>query len=137
MPPTDATRYPVIYRAVLKARYYDVELRKVVPGAFALRLEKDEEALSLLKEVGCSLAECFGGFDTCFGEFRLDIQSVTNLGLAVVDDDDDDPDYRENHVQITGIPTGLTFEDDLVRENLYTALADLASLHYDRKGRFA
>src|SRR5258705_8644933 len=137
MPPTDATRYSQIYRAITRGGWFDVSLQRVASVSFALNFDRNETGISLVKEVGCSVDECVGGFRTCFGEFRMLTQSIIDLGLSVVDDNEDDPDYDANHAQITGLPLGREEADELARENFYSSLADLATLHYDRKGRYA
>lgn len=133
MPPTDATRYPQLYRAIKKWRWYDASTNTVLSAAFVLNLSR-ETGVSLVKEVGCSPDVCRGGLNTCFGEFVLAGESIKELGLGVMDDELNCEEYNENHAEITGIPLGP--EDDLARENFYSKLADLASLHYDREARY-
>ena len=136
MPSTDALRYPQLYRAIKKKRVYDIVTQTVLSGAFALNLDR-ETGVSLLKEVGCSVAECRGRFKTCFGEFVIDLDDIRSLGLEVMDDEPADEAYDPNHAQITRLPLGAEQADMLARENLYSALADLATLHYDRYNNFA
>jgi len=89
MPPTDATRYPQLYRAIKKKRVYDIVTQKVLSGAFALNLNR-ETGMSLLKQVGCSFNDCRGHFNTCFGEFVIDLARIRALGLEVRDDEPED-----------------------------------------------
>lgn len=135
MPSTDAARYPQLYRAIKKKRVYDLITQTVLSGAFALNLDR-ETGVSLLKEVGCSVDECHGRFNTCFGEFVISLADIRALGLEVMDDELDAQPFDANHAEIIGIPLGEDEADTLARENLYSALADLATLHYDRYGRF-
>jgi hypothetical protein len=134
MPPTDATRYPQLYRAIKKKRFYDLITQTVLSGAFALNLDR-ETGVSLLKDVGCSADECHGGFNTCFGEFGVGLKDIRALGLEVMDDEPNAPTFDANHAEIIGIPLGEDEADTLARENLYSALADLATLYFDRYGR--
>jgi hypothetical protein len=101
MPPTDAVRYSQIYRAITRGGWFDASLQRVASVAFALNFDRNETGISLVKEVGCSEDECVGGFRTCFGEFRMLTQSIIDLGLSVVDDNEDDPEYDANYAQIT------------------------------------
>jgi hypothetical protein len=140
MPATDSSRHPEIYRAILKKRWYDVPGRQVLPVAFHLK-EKDEGKLSVLKSVNClpgGAKECTARMNECYGEFVLETTRVLSLGLGVHDDDPSDPQFSENHASIIGIPENPATDDEVRRRNdLYSRLAEMARLHYDRDGRYA
>ena len=128
MPETDSAQYPNLFRAILKKRWYDVRSRRISSEAFKLRSQ--DTGLSVLKAVGCSPEICLAGQRDCFGEFVLETARVRELGLEVVDDEPDGPDFSENHAEITRIPT--TSEEKKRAEDLATDLAALSTLHHDR-----
>jgi hypothetical protein len=131
MPETDSTQYPRIYRAVTKKRWYDVTSRRVISAAFLLRSR--DTGLSVLKTVGCSREKCLAGQRDCYGEFVLETNRVRSLGLGVVDDEPDAPDFSRNHAEINQIPINpTTLEEKRRVEDLATDLADLLTLYYDR-----
>lgn len=136
MPETDSTQYPRIYRAVTKRRWYDVTSRRVVSAAF--RLRSRDTGISVLKTVGCSQEKCLAGQRDCYGEFVLETNRVRSLGLGVVDDEADAPEFSPNHAEIKQIPINpTTFEEIRRAEDLATDLADLSTLYYDRYDSYA
>lgn len=136
MPETDSTQYPHIYRAVTKKRWYDASSRRV--SSFAFRLRPREIGLSVLKTVGCSRERCLAGQHDCYGEFVLETNRVRGLGLGVVDDEPDAPDFSSNHAEINQIPINPTTDEETRRaEDLATDLADLSTLYYDRYDSYA
>lgn len=136
MPETDSTQYPHIYRAVTKKRWYDDSSRRVLWLAF--RLRPREISLSVLKTIGCSLEACLAGQRDCFGEFVLETNRVRGLGLGVIDDEPDAPDFSPSHAEINQIPINPTTDEEIRRaEDLATDLADLSSLYYDRYDSYA
>src|SRR2546428_12877583 len=102
MPETEPAKYPNIFRAIAKKHWYDADSRTI--SGFAFKLRSGETGLSVLKTVGCSPERCLAGLNQCFGEFLLETNSVQALGLSVVDDDPEVPDFDENHAEIIGIP---------------------------------
>ncbi len=136
MPETDFAQYPNIFRAISKPRWYDVRSRRVSGEAFKLR--STDTGLSVLKAVDCSRDNCLAGLDRCLGEFVLDTDQVRELGLKVVDDEPDAPNYSENHAEITNIPFNpVTLEEKKRVEDLASALAEISRLHYDRYDKYA
>jgi hypothetical protein len=136
MPETDSAHHPRIYRAITRKSWYDANSRRVSHAAFVLRSR--DTGLSVLKAVGCSRDNCVASLDTCFGEFVLDINQVRDLGLMVVDDEPDSPDFSENRAEIIEIPINpVTDEEKLRAEDLATDLANLSTLHYDRYDNYA
>ena len=131
MPETDVVLYTCLYRGIDKKRWYVTTEQKVLSAAF--KLKPEEPGLSVLKAVGCSVTICLAGRNECYGEFSLVTERVLALGLRVLDDEPDDPHYSESHAEIRGLPP---FEDELRAEQLATALSEIASLHYDRFGKF-
>jgi len=132
----DAAQFPRIYRAITRKSWYDANSRKVSHAAFVLRSR--DTGLSVLKAVGCSRDNCLASLDPCFGEFVLDTNRVTDLGLTVVDDELDSADFSENHAEITNIPINpVTNEEKKRVEDLASDLAEISSLHYDRYDKFA
>jgi hypothetical protein len=69
----------------------------------------------------------------CYGEFVLETESVRALGLGVVDDDADSPDYQDNHAEITGLPP---YENKKLAEDRAGELTEISALHWDRFDRF-
>jgi hypothetical protein len=135
MPDTDSAQHPNIFRAVTKKRWYDATSRRVSSWAFKLRSR--DTGLSVLKAVGCSREICLAAQRDCFGEFVLETARVRDLGLAVVDDEPDAPDFSENHAEITRIPINpTTFDEKQRAEDLATELANLSTLHYDRHNSY-
>jgi len=131
MPETDSAQYPNIFRAITKKRWYDSSSRRVLSWAF--RLRSQDRGLSVLKAVGCSRETCLAGQRDCFGEFVLETNRVRDLGLEVVGDKPDAPDFSENHAEIIRIPINpTTLEEKQRAEDLATHLAALSTLHYDR-----
>lgn len=131
MPRTDSQRYPCIYRAITKKRWYQLGERRILSAAFMLK--EKETGLSVLKTVGCSRDNCLATLNECYGEFVLETERVRDLGLEVDDDEPDAPNYSPNHAEITGLP----FDDKLQAENRATELVNLASLYYDRYSEYA
>ena len=130
MPETDSAQYPRIYRAIAKKRWYDASSRKVSSAAFVLR--SGEAGLSVLKTVGCSREICLAGL-RCYREFVLETDRVRDLGLEVVDDEPNAPDFSQNHAEINQIPINPTTLEEIRRaEDLATDIADLSTVHYDR-----
>src|SRR5437588_9108143 len=130
MPDTDPAQFPNIYRAITRKSWYNAATRKVSHAAFILRTQ--EAGLSVLKAVGCSRDICLASQRDCFGEFVLETTRVRNLGLRVVDDRPNAPDFSENHAEITNIPTSpVTFEEKKLAEHLAYDLAEISILHHD------
>ena len=137
MPETDAAGHPNpnIYRAILKRSWCDVRSGRVSSEAFKLR--EMESGLSVLKAGGCSTDICLAKLNQCFGEFVLQTASVKNLGLRVVDDDPNAPDFSENHAEIIGIPTNPTTLEEMKQvEDFASNLAAISVLYYDRYGKY-
>ena len=134
MPDTDSAQHPRIYRAISKRRWYQAASGRVDSAAFKLRT--GDVGVSLAKDVdGCSMAICVARLITCFGEFVLETERARGLGLQVVDDEPDAVDFSENHAQIIGIPVNPATDDEKRRaEDLATDLAELSTLHHDRRG---
>lgn len=135
MPETDSAQHPNIFRAISKKRWYDVRSRRVSSEAFKLR--STDTGLSVLKAVDCSVEVCLARLDPCFGEFALETNRVRDLGLTVVDDEPNAPDFSENHAEITQIPANPATDEERRRaEDFATDLANLSTLHYDRHNRY-
>lgn len=68
----------------------------------------------------------------------LETNRVRDLGLGVVDDEPDAPDFSPNHAEINQIPINPTTDEEKRRaEDLATELADLSTLYYDRYDSYA
>lgn len=68
----------------------------------------------------------------------LETNRVRGLGLGVVDDDPDAPDFSPNHAEINQIPINPTTDEEILRaEDFATDLADLSTLYYDRHDSYA
>lgn len=131
MPETDPVLYPHLYRGISKKRWYISAEQKVLSAAFKLR--PGEAGLSVLKRDGCSVGVCLAERNECYGEFSVETQNVLAMGLDVIEDEPDDPNHSDIHAEIRGLPP---FEDELKAEDVATELSELASLHYDRLGKF-
>jgi hypothetical protein len=132
----DPAQFPRIYRAITRKSWYDATSRRVSHAAFILRSR--DAGLSVLKAVGCSRDNCLATLDPCFGEFSLETNRVRDLGLLVVDDEPDAPDFSENHAEITNIPINpVTLEERKRAEDLASDLAEISTLHYDRYDKYA
>ena len=72
-----------IFRAI-KKRVWKIEKH----SAFFLRRElsdgKPEEELSVTTKADCTKDICFANLNTCFGEFKLMVEKIRQLGLDVV-----------------------------------------------------
>src|SRR5450759_3799741 len=103
MPDTDPVENPNIYRAISKRRWYVTAEHRVLSIAFIRR--PTEPGVSVLKRVdGCSPHNCLATLDSCFGEFILQTQRVLDLGLRLVEEELDDPEFNPNHAEIRGLP---------------------------------
>ena len=124
MPETDSAKYPSVFRAISKKRWYEVSSRRVSAEAFKLR--STDTGLSVLKIVGCAREICLATLDPCFGELILQTNRVILLGLEVVDDDPEASDFSENHAEIIGIPANpTTLEEKKRAEDFASELAAL------------
>src|SRR5215207_7197543 len=122
MPDTDAAQHPHIYRAIAKRGFYDATSQVVTTTAFLYRA--DEQELSVVKTVNCTTERCDARLRTCFGEIILETKWVRGIGLRVLDDDPEAPDYWENHASIVGIPVNPETEEEAQwAEDLRTFLA--------------
>ncbi len=136
MPETDSAQYPNIFRAISKKRWYDGSSRRVSNEAYKLR--PADTGLSFLKIVGCAQENCLARLNPCFGEFIIQTNRVIDLGLEVVDDDPEAPDFSENHAEIIGIPVNpMTLEEKKRVEDFASELAALSFLHYDRNDSYS
>jgi hypothetical protein len=132
MSDTDPVENPNIYRAISKRRWYVPAERRVLSIAFIRR--PTEEGVSLLKRVdGCSPDNCLSNLGKCFGEFILETERILALGLRLVDDELDNPEFSPNHAEIRGLPPP---ENEKAAEDAATPLARMARLHYDRHGKY-
>jgi hypothetical protein len=133
MPDTDPVENPNIYRAIKKKRWYVPTERKVLSAAFLLK--EGEVGLSVLKRVGCAQGDdgCIAHLRECYGEFVLETQNVLDLDLRLVDDDPAGPEFSDNHAEIHGLPP---YDTPKEAEDAATPLALMATLHYDRDGRY-
>ncbi len=65
----------------------------VAPDAFFLRTAKNdrkaETELSMLTQANCSAEICFAGLNSCFGEIEIEVASIEELGLQIVDDSEE------------------------------------------------
>lgn len=89
-----------IYRAIKSNRWKENK-----PSAFLLRRQvadrKPEEELSVITRADCTKEVCFAKQNTCFGEFKLLVEDVRELGLDVVSRELDDNPY---HAAIINLP---------------------------------
>ncbi len=66
-----------------------------------MNLRPTEVGLSVLKRVrDCSPDVCLAGLNECFGEFILETQRVLGLELRVLEDEEENPAFSENHAEI-------------------------------------
>ncbi len=72
-----------IYRAIKSNRWKENK-----PSAFLLRRQladgKPEEELSVITKADCTKEVCFAKQNTCFGEFKLLVEHIRELGLDVI-----------------------------------------------------
>ncbi|MGI8554848.1 MAG: hypothetical protein ACR2LT_00610, partial [Pyrinomonadaceae bacterium] len=89
-----------IYRAIKSNRWKENK-----SSAFLLRRQvadgKPEEELSVITKADCTKDVCFAKQNTCFGEFKLLVEDVRELGLDVVSRELDDNPY---HAAIINLP---------------------------------
>lgn len=106
---SDAT----VFRAIRNKRW--IKGGEVAPDAFVLRGAKNERKaeteLSMLTQANCSAEICFAGLNTCSGEIEIEVASIKNLRLEIVDDSEET--NIPYHASILNLPPheGDTFED--------------------------
>ncbi len=84
----------LIYRAIRSKRW-----KAEKHNAFLLR--RDEEELSITTKADCTKDICFAKLNTCFGEFKLIVEKIRELGLEVIPKPLDDNPY---HAAIINLP---------------------------------
>jgi hypothetical protein len=97
--PSDA----IVYRALIKKRWVNEDTGEILPDAFFLRKDKCETGVSVNIAAVCSPEDCAARFKCCKFVASLQVETVRNLGLDVVQD-------KPNHANINGLPY---WEDDL------------------------
>jgi len=77
-----------VFRAISYKRW--VKGGQVAPDAFYLRPAKNdrkaETELSMLTQANCSNEICFANLNDCFGEIEIQVESIRQLGLDIIDD---------------------------------------------------
>ena len=77
-----------VFRAISYKKW--VRGGQVAPDAFYLRPAKNdrkaETELSMLTQANCSNEICFAGLNDCFGEIEIQVESIKQLGLDIIDD---------------------------------------------------
>lgn len=116
MPDFNSSQYPLLYRAISKRGWLED-----LTAAFMRK--PDEDGLSVLISVNCSVDICSANLNKCFGEYVLPSDGVERLGLTIKLDSPNDPFYSENHAEILGLP--LRDADPQMAEYLASLLADL------------
>lgn len=114
----DSQQHPFLYRAIGKKGWLN-------QWSAAFRLKKGETSLSVILKADCSASRCEALLNTCFGEFKLTTQGISDKGLRVMHDLPNDPEYREIHANVFGLPEYGS--DDKLIEDCATALAELVA----------
>ncbi|PSB01375.1 hypothetical protein [Merismopedia glauca] len=109
----------IVYRALLRKQWFDVETQEINPDAFYLRQKKQEVGLSVNLASACSLEECAAQFRNCYGIAALQVGQIRQLGLDVVPD-------SPTHANIMGLP--YREDDSALAERLADLLAQIAQL---------
>jgi len=88
----------LIHRAIRNKNW--VQGGRALPAAFFLRTT-DNGKLSVLTALRCSPNFCEAGFNSCFGEITLKVESFNQLNLDVIHDREPD---KPNHASVLNLP---------------------------------
>lgn len=96
----------IVYRALLRKNWIDAETGEVKSNAYLLR--ENEPGLSVRIASACSPEQCAAKFRNCYGVASLEVGSIRELDLEVVQD-------SISHANIICLPYSAEDRDSAVR----------------------